>query len=382
MAFPDGWNYKAKLTIDSTKVGSDLTDYPVLIHTDTLMQISGIFDSDGSTPALSGGGDIRFSSDAAGSTQLPCEVVSFVTDTNPASGICELYTKLSTISSSSDTDFYIWWGKTGETQPARDSTYGLENVWTNGYYAVLHLDEAQSTTSENYKDSSPSGFHGTGVNGAPARNENGGIGRYYTKYNETTNPGIELQHYPYLSHTANFTVEVLFRRDKTTATGSTYDRIMSRGSDDLDMALNYSNGDLQAITNGDTTWRTFGSNVRIPNTDTTDWHHLVLLTSGTELSLYNDKTGASNNPISNTMTVSDSNFGIGFKQAGYQEAIDGSIDEFRLSDGHRSTDWLDATHDNMSDPSGFVSADTILSVALIYKVYERGLQVGIEEGLV
>jgi hypothetical protein len=62
-----GWGRKAALTISATKVDADLTNWTLVLTKDTLP--SEMFDADGSYPALNGGGDIRFSSDAAGETQ-------------------------------------------------------------------------------------------------------------------------------------------------------------------------------------------------------------------------------------------------------------------------------------------------------------------------
>ncbi len=77
MAFPDGWGRKQKITIQSTQVvgSGSHSDLPVLVTLDHLD--TEVVDA-GSNSALNGGGDIRFSTDSAGSTQLACEIVDFV----------------------------------------------------------------------------------------------------------------------------------------------------------------------------------------------------------------------------------------------------------------------------------------------------------------
>ena len=70
MAFPTDWGRRCAIVIQSSKVDANLADFPVLLTKDTLP--SEMFDHDGSYPALEGGGDIRFSSDEAGETQLAC----------------------------------------------------------------------------------------------------------------------------------------------------------------------------------------------------------------------------------------------------------------------------------------------------------------------
>jgi len=154
MAFPVEWGRKCELTIDNTKVASTQTNFPMILNEDTLP--SEMFDADGSYPALNGGGDIRFSSDEDGATQLPCEVVSFVTNNDPANGTAEIWVKVASVSSSADTSIYVWYNKSGETQPASDATYGSEAVWSD-YAGVWHLEEIPngdiSSTTVRYYDS-------------------------------------------------------------------------------------------------------------------------------------------------------------------------------------------------------------------------------------
>jgi len=139
MAFPNGWGRKCELKIQASKVLENLTNFPVFLTKDTLP--SEMFDSDGSYPALAEGGDIRFSSDAAGATRLACEVVRFEIDPNPANGIAEIWVNVPSVSSSVDTSIWIWYNKVGEDQPGVSETYGREATWNSSYLGVWHLDE-------------------------------------------------------------------------------------------------------------------------------------------------------------------------------------------------------------------------------------------------
>ncbi len=86
-----GWLRRASITVDNTKVGGtgDLTDFPILLNIDNLP--SEMFDADGSYPAKSDGCDLRFSTDEAGDTELPLEIVDFSTGNNMA--YLQTYTK-------------------------------------------------------------------------------------------------------------------------------------------------------------------------------------------------------------------------------------------------------------------------------------------------
>lgn len=132
------WKYRVKITIDHTKVSSTLTDFPVYVD---LSNLSSGFH----TNVKSDGGDIRVTR-SDGTTECAREVV-FYDATNDKG---ELHFKANSLSSSTDTDFYIYYGNSSASDYATDATYGAENVWTN-YFAVYHLQASMldSTTNDN-----------------------------------------------------------------------------------------------------------------------------------------------------------------------------------------------------------------------------------------
>ena len=142
-AFP-GWNRKQPITIQASQVAgsSNLSDFPVLI---TLNHLNNEIVDGGANSALNGGGDIRFSSDAAGNNQLPIEVVEFVTSSTPVNRRCQIWVKVPSLSATSNTTIYIWYNKADEVQPAPTSSYGSESVWS-GYSAVWHMETDPSGT--------------------------------------------------------------------------------------------------------------------------------------------------------------------------------------------------------------------------------------------
>jgi len=143
MAFPTGWGRKQKITIDNTKVSgtANLSNFPFLVTLDHLN--AEIVDA-GTNSALNGGGDLRFSSDAAGVTRLACEVQHFVTNATAGSRKCTVWVKVPTVTYSTDTDIYIWYKKAAETQPAVTDTYGRNAVWSDWDF-VTHDCAVNST---------------------------------------------------------------------------------------------------------------------------------------------------------------------------------------------------------------------------------------------
>jgi hypothetical protein len=92
------------------------------------------------------GADIRFTSDSFGVTELPFELVQFSQTTSETTARCEIHIKLSAVSSSTDTVFYMWWGNPYANAYATTDTYGRNAVWSSSYISVWHMNESAGST--------------------------------------------------------------------------------------------------------------------------------------------------------------------------------------------------------------------------------------------
>lgn len=130
MAFPTGWGRKQPITIDNTQVAGsvDFISLPALITLDHLN--SEIVDAGGNS-ALNGGGDVRFSSDEAGTVQLSIDIEQFITNAVEVNRRCTLWVNVPSVSYNSDTTIWIWYSKAGESQPADGASFGRNSVWPN-----------------------------------------------------------------------------------------------------------------------------------------------------------------------------------------------------------------------------------------------------------
>ena len=129
MADLSGWRFFQRITIQSSEVPSDLTDFPVYVD---LSDLGSTFFNE----VQSGGEDIRVTlSDK--STLVPREVVTI--DTGGQDG--NLYFRADTLASGSDTDFYIWFGNASASAPAPTDPNGRNAVWSNGYHRVYHFGD-------------------------------------------------------------------------------------------------------------------------------------------------------------------------------------------------------------------------------------------------
>ena len=91
MAFPTDWAHKLSITIDSDFISSALTNWTLVFDqsfSSLLTAVNGPLDADGTSPSINGGGDVRFSSDEAGTTQLACDIRNWATNNTPGSATC------------------------------------------------------------------------------------------------------------------------------------------------------------------------------------------------------------------------------------------------------------------------------------------------------
>jgi hypothetical protein len=150
--YDNSWQLRREITINPTLVGGgteDESNFPVLVSLTGLSNIN------------ANGTDIRFTA-ADGVTLLPREIESY------ASGTLVAWVNVPTLSHTASTSIYMYYGNAAATEPAASSTYGSQNVWTNGYAGVWHLDEGGGNTAY---DSTANGHNGTFGN--PPQGTNG-----------------------------------------------------------------------------------------------------------------------------------------------------------------------------------------------------------------
>lgn len=355
MAFPDGWERKVELVIQASQVSANLTNFPVLLTEDTLP--TEMLDSGDSNHALNGGGDIRFSSDSDGTTQLACEVISFVLD-----GAAEIWVKVPSVSSSTNTSFWCWYKKSGESQPARDSTYGLENVWDSNFKCVHHND--QDPSSGNQIDSTANtqdGYHLGSMDSndlVSAKIGNGldldGVNDRF-RITEPESPPKPLE------VTTDYTLSLWLKRDNTsrievpimydTGYASNSAAYMIRIEADDTIGLWHQNGSNSATIYSS---GTIGSG---------SFAFFVATHTGGESEIFIG--GASSGGAqTHRDPVYAGNVGRGLSVGIFDDgsyvgaAFDGIIDEVRISDTNRADEWISAEYNNQNSPSTFVIEGT------------------------
>ena len=356
MAFPGGWERKCELTINVSEVDGTLTDYPSLLKRYPFPDE--MFDSDGPNHALSDGGDIRFSSDEAGTIQLPCEIEAFHLDedaTRPDSA--QIWVKVPTVSSSADTKIWVWYKKSGESQPAVDSAFGRNAVWSD-YVSVYHMNEESGSTVVDSAGNHNGAYQGSLPNDTWSKIGQGqdfnGTSDYFTvsdhaDFNQYQDTTIQIWAY---SHDQGGEWRGVFTKDREQFSAPT---VGIWRSDDASGLVScrvgqFYDDDGQAFTQS--TWKSIylswaenGGSIRSTVDGSADW---------------TGSTTASGEP-------SDGSYAVNVGRAGGQSAFfDGVLVEARWRHGILSDVWRSTEYNNHNVIEDFWTEGTPVSSLIVY----------------
>lgn len=242
------WNYRFQLTVDKTKVGSAQTSFPVFINLVDLGSGHGFW-----THAKTNGIDIRITK-ADGTTEVAREITSC--DLSGKTG--EVHFLSDSLSSSSDTKFYVYYGNADASDYAVTDTYGRNAVWINSKW-VYHFNDAND-------------YSGNGLNLTPVGSLTYTVGQIGSCVNLGTQAGGKYLSYNAtcgLNMAADFTFTLLWKQDAEATTFRILHSMLDGGFVDLayghptnyQLQMNCNNGDYLLNTNVSpplgTTWHIF-----------------------------------------------------------------------------------------------------------------------------
>ena len=316
------WTYRKSFTVDKTKLTADVSDFPVFLKLDDL-------GSDFWSAVKNGGGDIRITK-SDGTTELAREIV--ICNTSTSKG--ELHFKADSVSSSTNTVFYIYYGNAGASDYAATDTYGRNNVWDSNYVGVWHMSEA------NVVDSTGNGLTGTNTNSTDSASPKVGSARTFSGSDQYIEiPAMNLS-------TPPISISTWLKRN---GTQGDYDGIIfSRASGTVagihtmaDHRLGYHWSNLFANFN---TGHTLTDNT---------WEYATLAISGTNSGIMykNGIAGTTNTDHHWPQTFAGVTYFGQDSEGGRFFA--GDIDEVRISNIARSSDWITAEYNNQNSPSTF-----------------------------
>ena len=328
------WLRRSKITIKGTLVNGAQTDFPVYVNLDDLPD--SFFAS-----VQSDGDDIRITT-SNGLTEVPFELVSIDT----IAKIGELHFK-ATLASTTDTDFFIYYGNSGASGYGPTATYGRNNVWTNGYQAVYHLGTDPSATMT---DSTVNGRNLTSVGGMTAGNSTSspvGKGVTFDGVNDRfTNAAFAWSSAP-------VTVTAWSRVNTSEVQNSNLFGFTAAGSERLATHAPWSDN---------TIYWDYGTCCAVPGRISANytayrdkWTHIGLVSAGGAgafMGIYLDGaliTSITNSDNPPTLT----GLAIGSTDPAGGAFHRGRIDEFRIASVARAAGFISTERTNQSNPTGF-----------------------------
>jgi hypothetical protein len=335
------WQYRKKLTIDSSNVCADLTDFPSLI--------SFTGDSDLAAGAQSDFDDVLFTS-SDGTTKLSHEIEDY----NSTNGDITAWVKIPSLSSSSDTEIYMYYGcsTAGNQQNA-------SGVWDDDYVGVWHLTESGDGTADEFKDSTQYTNHGQGGEGVSEFVPSQVTGKIANGQDFDNSDSkwelIDCGNDSILDITGNqITLQAWVKHSIVPENGKYYGILNHKGFDygyrimfpQNSLKLNFQlPGDTDSLNSaGD-----------VP---TGGWHHVVATYDSAKMNIYIDgvkdanERSKTNNIESVPPTENEVWIGHGDqpKDVAWSYPFEGQIDEVRISTIARPQCWIETEYFNINNP--------------------------------
>lgn len=330
--FDSNWTYKVPVEINPNKVGTTtaITSFPVYLNLADLP--SSFF-----TNAKSDGCDVRvLESDEA--TETAFELVSY-----SAGGTGELHFMADSLSTTSTSTFYVYYGNSGASCYAATDTYGKNAVWS-AYGGVWHLNSASTDSTSNANNGTDSNVTyvsaklGTGASG------NG------------SNTEIDVGSNSSIQTTTNMSTSIWVNMDSTvdaytfsqTKPTSPYGRWVIYLASDSKFNFNLLNsGGGQSIASSGAYTYSTGT-----------WYHVVGTISGTSMAIYVNGILRGTSSFAGTRSNTTGNITM------FQRDVDGvgdtagDLDEVRYIKSALSASWVLTEYNNQSSPTTFYSIGT------------------------
>jgi len=340
------FNYKKTMTIDHTKVSSDLQDFPVLID---------IFDSDLKTKSQTDGDDIRF---RIGFEQLDHQIELYDPNYNSTHAHLVAWVRVPQLSSSSDTILNMFYGA-----PDVGNVENPTGVWKNRYESIWHMSQPTGTgayvldSSSQYHDATPTGalFIDSGkIDGARYLQNSGSsyisVENAQGILNGWSDWQFSLWMYPD------------FDSDSEWQAGSSEPDVFYKGSS-MTLARVYTYGGSDGTFQIDTHFAGAGTSYMTVTIRNKVWNYVVFkyessgngrlraysFVSGSLLDSYDELIGTGDKLVNDA-----SSFLLGTPNP--DTSFCGGMDEVRMIEGgYTSLAWIETEYANQYDPASFYS---------------------------
>lgn len=337
------WTGRKTIDINHMKVSSTtgITNFPMVFSvTDLDLRSTG----NGGGVGQTDGGDILFTA-SDGSTKLSHEIEKYT----PATGELVAWVKIPFLSSTSTTRIYIYYGDDDVA-----NQFDTTNVWDTNFKAVWHMEDDPSVACSGVSElcDSTSNARNADSNGAMTSGDlvSGKIGNSidFDGSNDYFDTSTALSNF--ITNT-NATMEAwAYPTEVGPTITSSYDGNTIVG--DAGGFMGIHQGTISSVNN---LWSQNydGTDDRVGSPYTGSvWTQIVLVHTGGTLFAYKNGVLVSSTASGNTNSLA-SNIRIG--RAFSSNYFGGLIDEVRVSNTARTSDWILTQYNNQNDPSSFYS---------------------------
>ena len=314
------WINRKLITINSSQVDDDLTNFPILIN---------ITDTDLRDNAQNDGDDIAFVLYSDNTTHLNHEIEFY----NGTTGELYAWVNITSLSSSEDTKIWMYYNNNGCS-----SQQNISGVWDSNHLVVHHLNETFGT----HYDSTSNGNNGTwnDVDGQGSQDATGSIDGANNFDGNDDYVSLDNQ----ITFTNGNTLMFWAKRDDTTDSGPL------GKEDDNDNYVRFIAGTttlrVQDSNSENKVWTsTFNPNV---------WYYIAITKQSNLWEAY--RNGASLGTVAGTYDLLINAIGDCYSSSVYN--FDGIIDEIRISNTIRNASWINTTYNTITNSSTFISIES------------------------
>lgn len=288
--------------------------------------------------------DLRFTSDSAGTTELPFEIVSL----NTATETCEIWVKIPSLDYDGATSIYLWYGNASALPYSATDTYGSQAVWT-GHKSVYHLETLTADSAVGARTLTNNNTVASAVNKIGSGADFGTTNSNKSLTN-TSATGFDLGS----AHTISTWVKI------RTEPSSEYERMVDLRSTTTNnrygiihyhdaggtktIEYNLSSGTVASYSSG--------------ALGTTNWHYIVVTSTGSVTQIYFDGSAVGTTGTEGTTGGIADGIALGSDTGNTAQWLEAYQDETRIIASQLTADWITTEYNNQNDPSTFWTAIT------------------------
>jgi len=342
---------RMKISFTNYNRSEPLTNFPALVILNT--NLSGFAYTQFESPT---GGDLRFF-DATATTSLNYEVECWATNTNSYVWVqVPIFTN----------DCYIWayWGNPNATSAPAYSTNG--STWSEGYAGVWHLrDSDDNTRAENSSAESITAVNNNSTNATGVVSDGQGFdgsGDYYNLGNPSALQITGSQTIEMWLNPPNFSNR---RNPFSKAYGGEFNTTL-----ETDGRISYHYG---ISGNNSGTYQTF---MMTDALSVNQWAHVAIIRDLTDMQMTWVKNGSLTDQAVASYGAAVAGSATAYIGNGYlTDNYRGLMDEVRISNVARTTNWLYATWLNMASNDAFFGSETVITNVTVQNLVATGVGV-------